>query len=96
MTVIDSSCDSCACINKSASIKLGNLYTVKKPSMRQELNMWGMWMTGFSDLSTWMTEFSVTRMLCSCVTLGFCTSVGEHFLNSDFSKSAVYFFMLKG
>jgi hypothetical protein len=22
--------------------------------------------------STWMTVFSVTRMLCSCVTLGFC------------------------
>jgi hypothetical protein len=24
-----------------------------------------MWMTDFSDLSTWMTEFSVTRMLYS-------------------------------
>jgi hypothetical protein len=30
------------------------------------------WMTDFSDLSTWMTEFSATRKLCSCVTLGFC------------------------
>jgi hypothetical protein len=31
-------------------------------------------MTNFSDLSTWMTELSVTRMLCSCITLGFCNS----------------------
>jgi hypothetical protein len=28
-----------------------------------------MWMTDYSDLSTWMTEFSATRMLCSGVTL---------------------------
>jgi hypothetical protein len=29
------------------------------------------WMTDFSDLSAWMTEFSVTRMLCSSGTLDF-------------------------
>jgi hypothetical protein len=36
-----------------------------------------MWMPYFSDLSTWMTEFSVTGMLYSCITLGFCNSVQE-------------------
>jgi hypothetical protein len=36
------------------------------------------WMMDFPDLSTWMTEFSVTRMLCSCVMLGVCNSV-EYF-----------------
>jgi hypothetical protein len=33
-----------------------------------------MWMKDFSDVSTWMTEFFLTRMLCSCVTLGFLNS----------------------
>jgi hypothetical protein len=33
-----------------------------------------MWMTDFSDLSTRKTEFSVSRMLCSCVMIGFCNS----------------------
>jgi hypothetical protein len=61
---------------------------LKKPRLTQEHNMWTMensvihvvraaqslWMTDFSDLSTWMSEFSVTRILCSCVTLGFCNS----------------------
>jgi hypothetical protein len=37
-----------------------------------------MWMTDFSDLSTWMMEFSATCMLCSCVTLGFCNSNSIH------------------
>jgi hypothetical protein len=27
------------------------------------------------SIFTWMTEFSVTRMMCSCVTIGFCQSV---------------------
>jgi hypothetical protein len=55
-----------------------NGVTVKqKKSVTQEHNMWAlensvihvgravqsMWMTYFSDLSTWMTEFSVTVML---------------------------------
>jgi hypothetical protein len=35
----------------------------------------------FSDLSTWMTDFAVTRMLCSCVTLCVCNSVKYH--NND-------------
>jgi hypothetical protein len=33
-----------------------------------------MWMMDFSDLYTWMKEFSVAHILCSCVTLGFCNS----------------------
>jgi hypothetical protein len=59
-------------------------FTVKKTIETQENNMWplehsvihvgraaqSMWMTDFSDLSTWMTEFSVTRALCSCIPLG--------------------------
>jgi hypothetical protein len=31
------------------------------------------WMTDFFYLSTWMTEYSVTLMLCYCVTLAFLT-----------------------
>jgi hypothetical protein len=33
-----------------------------------------MLMTDFSDLSMLMTEFSVTLVLCSRLTLGFCNS----------------------
>jgi hypothetical protein len=33
-----------------------------------------MWMKDFSDRSMWMTEFSVSNMFWSCVTLGFSNS----------------------
>jgi hypothetical protein len=36
-------------------------------------------MADFSDGSTWMTAFSITHMLLTCVTLGFCNSVGGLF-----------------
>jgi hypothetical protein len=68
---------------------LNGVYTVKKASVTQAHHMWALensviyigraaqsvWMTDFFDLSRWMTDFSVTRMLCSSVTLGFCNRV---------------------
>jgi hypothetical protein len=34
-----------------------------------------MWMTDFSDRSTWMTEFFAIHMFWSCATLGFSNTV---------------------